>query len=900
MNGYQLAIDYGTSHSVAVLRRTDGTTTPLLFDGSPLLASAVLAEADGRFLAGRDAVRAARETPSALEPNPKRRIDELEVFLGARAYPVPRLIAATLARIGAEAERVTGGGGYELTMTCPVSWGPARRRVLVEAAQLAGLPRPALVPEPVAAASYYTASLGNTLTEGGCLLVYDLGAGTFDVTVVQRRGDGFDALAYRGLDDVGGLDLDEVLRQQAGAVLHTTDATLWGRLDQPRSPAEVRARVQLGTDLTEAKETLSRHASARLFVPLFDTTLHLTREEFEAGATPVLQRTVDATLATIRESRIPADRLAGVFLVGGSSRVPLVATLLHRALGVPPTTLEQPETVVATGALDTPAGQALPEGRPLTDPGAPTAATPQAATPPAPAPQAAAPAAQTAAPPIPAPQTGASPTAAPRPGTPPSAAPWTAAPLSAAPLPAEQASDAATANAAGPARSSAAGSQTGPLPTPPPPDRPTLPGPETASTAVPPPPVAEIDVPRQAPGTTGEETPADGRRRTISRRGLLGIGAGVIAAAAAGTAGYIALGDRKQEDPGAEGSRASFTKAWSASTIGHPVETVLVTDGVVIVAGKASSGTWKLHALDPSDGTVRWSQSYTAMITELCAAQGLLAFVCFDDKSTDEQYLLHVASLTDGVDTWSNPYPGTHRMVIVEDTLVINNQEDAAANTWALSGLNLRNGTKNWTLTTSASELASLDRLLMHGVNDSITRRNAQTSEEIWSFPAPDGETLGGMLAMDDFVIVAGATADAAWGTRGRNLYAVAGTDGAARWTYTAPGDMNLADAVLAGGVIAVGVEKGPLVGVDAATGAVRWQRTPEEFPPLQDGGWPWMAGYLGHLFVFGTDRVYALDGATGATLTETSVPGRKGYAVVDGTVYVGDEQGLTAYSFNP
>ena len=156
---------------------------PLLFDSSPLLPSAVFATADGRLLSGRDAERQARSDPGRFEANPKRRIDEPEVLLGHTAYPLAVLVAATLRRVAEEAARTAGAPVGGVTLTHPVAWGPVRRQVLIDAATQAGLPRPLLLAEPVAAAGYFTAVLGQRLDVGQAILVYDLGAGTFDASV---------------------------------------------------------------------------------------------------------------------------------------------------------------------------------------------------------------------------------------------------------------------------------------------------------------------------------------------------------------------------------------------------------------------------------------------------------------------------------------------------------------------------------------------------------------------------------------------------------------------------------------------------------------------------------------------------------------------------------------------
>ncbi|MEV8515504.1 Hsp70 family protein [Dactylosporangium sp. NPDC051484] len=347
--GPRLGIDFGTSHTVALLAWPDGRVRPLLFDGSPLLPSAVFAQTDGALLVGRDAVHAARVDPARFEGSPKRRIDDGTVLLGDREVTVPALIGAVLSHVAQEATRVAGGPVAELTLTHPAAWGVSRRLALVEGAKLAGLPQPALMPEPVAAAHYFAGVLQKPLTGDQGLLVYDFGGGTFDASLVSRSGDGFDVRAVDGIDDLGGLDLDALIVEHARGQI--TDPAVWARLDGPQSTEDRRHRRMLWDDARIAKEMLSRTPAAALHVPIAAADVSVTREQFEDKARPMLEQTVRTTSAVVRWSGVDKDRLAGLFLVGGSSRVPLVATLLQRELGLAPTIIEQPELVVAEGSL---------------------------------------------------------------------------------------------------------------------------------------------------------------------------------------------------------------------------------------------------------------------------------------------------------------------------------------------------------------------------------------------------------------------------------------------------------------------------------------------------------------------------------------------------------------------
>ncbi|WP_433297243.1 Hsp70 family protein [Actinoplanes sp. CA-030573] len=341
---HALGVDFGTSNTVAVARWPDGRARPILVDGSPLLPSAVYAEPGGDLNVGRDAVHSARLDPARFEPNPKRRIDDGTVLLGDQELPVVDLIAAVLARVAEEWHRAVGPVRPETTLTCPATWGAARRTLLAEAAARAGLEGARLVAEPVAAATYFAEVLGRDVPIGSVVVVHDFGAGTFDASVVARTGSGFEVMAVDGRDDIGGLDIDAAIVEH----LRTDE---WQRLLEPATVEERRARRQLWDDVRIAKERLSRAQSADFVVPLLDTEVHLTRDELEKLARPVLDQTVRITKNLLRWADLPEGRLAGVFLVGGASRIPLVATLLHRELGEAPVVIEQPELVVAEGSI---------------------------------------------------------------------------------------------------------------------------------------------------------------------------------------------------------------------------------------------------------------------------------------------------------------------------------------------------------------------------------------------------------------------------------------------------------------------------------------------------------------------------------------------------------------------
>ena len=349
--GHALGIDFGTSNTVAVLRRPDGHTQPLLFDGSPILPSAVYADADGALVVGKDAVQSSRLHPARYEPNPKRRVDDGSVRLGEREVAVVDLIAAVLRRVNEEARRTAGLLPATVVLTCPAGWGATRRLTLRDAAARAGLPDAVQVEEPVAAAAYFAKVLGRDVPIGSVVVVHDLGAGTFDASVVARTSSGFEVLAVDGRTDLGGLDLDRAIVEHLGARHADRNRQAWERLTDPSTVEDRRSRRLLWDDVRAAKERLSRLTTADLVIPLLEIETHLTRNEFEELAQSLLEQTVRVTQGVMRWAELAEGRSAGVFLVGGSSRVPLMVTLLHKALGEAPVVIDQPELVVAEGSL---------------------------------------------------------------------------------------------------------------------------------------------------------------------------------------------------------------------------------------------------------------------------------------------------------------------------------------------------------------------------------------------------------------------------------------------------------------------------------------------------------------------------------------------------------------------
>jgi hypothetical protein len=211
---------------------------------------------------------------------------------------------------------------------------------------LAGLTSVTLLTEPEAAATHYAHR--QHLTHGDTVAVYDLGGGTFDTTVTRITSTGMEILGIpEGVEWVGGIDFDE-------AIMAHVDTALGGAFSalDPSDPATMIALQRIRQECIRAKAALSRHPATDVVVllPHRHTQVPLTRAEFEA----MIRAPLDATLAglhrTMDSAKVTSDDLAGVLLVGGSSRIPLVSQLLTEDLGRPILVDPQPQHCVALGA----------------------------------------------------------------------------------------------------------------------------------------------------------------------------------------------------------------------------------------------------------------------------------------------------------------------------------------------------------------------------------------------------------------------------------------------------------------------------------------------------------------------------------------------------------------------
>ncbi len=345
--GYHLGVDLGTTYVAAALTYGSQPEMVTLGGRSVMIPSVVYLGEDGQRLSGEAAVRRAATEPGRVARTFKRRLgDPIPVRVGGQTVPVTELLAELLRDVVRTVTQQEGEPPERAVLTHPASWGPYRRGVFDEVPALAGLRAGPTVTEPAAAAIHYAST--HRRPEGEVVAVYDLGGGTFDVTVLRTRADGCEILGVpEGIERLGGIDFDEALFAH---IDHETGGELTA-LDL-REPQAALAVSRVRQDCALAKENLSHDSEALIpvFLPDRNFDIRVTREQFEGLIHAHLESTVGALERTLRSAHLDADEVDAVLLVGGSSRIPLVARMVRDLLGRPTVVDTHPKYAVALGA----------------------------------------------------------------------------------------------------------------------------------------------------------------------------------------------------------------------------------------------------------------------------------------------------------------------------------------------------------------------------------------------------------------------------------------------------------------------------------------------------------------------------------------------------------------------
>ncbi len=342
-----VGIDLGTTNSeIAVVR--DGRVEVIPVAGAvKILPSVVGIGEDGSLLVGQAARNQYALHPERTVRSIKRRMGEdARVSMAGKAYAPQEISALILARLKHLAEAHLGAPVVKAVITVPAFFSDAQRQATREAGQIAGLDVVRIVNEPTAAALAYESRHQGARKA----LVYDLGGGTFDVSVVNLEGDVVEVLASHGNNHLGGDDFDRKLVDHAVAHLkreHGVDVA---------DKVEVMARLQRAAEA--AKIVLSDRPYATLNeefllehqgVPLH-LKLEVSREDYEAMIGPYIDETLAAVHVALSGAKLAASQIDEILLVGGATRTPLVSRRLEAELGMQPRSEIDPDLCVAMGA----------------------------------------------------------------------------------------------------------------------------------------------------------------------------------------------------------------------------------------------------------------------------------------------------------------------------------------------------------------------------------------------------------------------------------------------------------------------------------------------------------------------------------------------------------------------
>ena len=343
-----VGIDLGTTNSVVTVLEGGDPTVIANAEGARTTPSVVAFAKNGEVLVGEVAKRQAVTNPDRTIRSVKRHMGtSWSVDIDGKKYTPQEISARTLMKLKRDAESYLGDSVTDAVITVPAYFNDAQRQATKEAGEIAGLNVLRIINEPTAAALAYGLDKGH---KEELILVYDLGGGTFDVSLLEIGEGVVEVKATAGDNKLGGDDWDEKIinwmvtefKNKNGVDLSKDNMALQ-RLKEAAEKAKIELSSSTSTNINLPYITASQAGPLHL-----DETL--TRAQFESMTQDLLERTKNPVEQVIKDSGIAKEKINQVVLVGGSTRMPQVTDLVKKLTGKEPNKSVNPDEVVSIGA----------------------------------------------------------------------------------------------------------------------------------------------------------------------------------------------------------------------------------------------------------------------------------------------------------------------------------------------------------------------------------------------------------------------------------------------------------------------------------------------------------------------------------------------------------------------
>ena len=345
--GKIIGIDLGTTNSCVAVMEGGQPTVIVNSEGTRTTPSVVAFTKKGERLVGEPAKRQAVTNPERTVSSIKREMGSgYKVKIDKKNYSPQEISAFILMKLKKDAEDYLGQRVTEAVITVPAYFSDAQRQATKDAGRIAGLKVERIINEPTAAALAYGLDNG----EAQKILVYDLGGGTFDVSVIEIGDKVIEVLATSGDNHLGGDDFDKRLSDYIVSEFKRTEGIDLGK--------DKVALQRITEEAEKAKKELSSAQTVNINLPFITTTkagpvhldMNITRAKFNELTSDLVERTTGPVITALNDAGITKGELNKVLLVGGSTRIPAVQDKVRQLTGLEPSKNMNPDECVALGA----------------------------------------------------------------------------------------------------------------------------------------------------------------------------------------------------------------------------------------------------------------------------------------------------------------------------------------------------------------------------------------------------------------------------------------------------------------------------------------------------------------------------------------------------------------------